>query len=83
MDHVETIKLVLTNSLNLGKRGADLQLSSSLLGALPELDSIALTTLLIELEEQFDFKIEDDEIDGQIFETLGSLADYVAQKISR
>lgn len=83
MDHVETIKLILTNSLNLGKRGADLQLSSALLGALPELDSLALTSVLIELEEQFDFKIEDDEIDGRIFETLGSLADYVAQKISR
>jgi acyl carrier protein len=83
MNHVETIKIVLTNSLNLGKRGEDLQLSSALLGALPELDSLALTTILIQLEEQFDFKIQDDEIDGHVFETLGSLANYVVQKISR
>lgn len=81
MDHVEAVKQLLTNTLNLGKRGANLEPSSLLLGALPELDSMALTRLLMQLEEHFDFTIHDDEIDGHVFETVASLAAFVEQKI--
>jgi acyl carrier protein len=33
------------------------------------------------LEERFDFTIGDDEIDGTTFSTLGSLIDFVAEKL--
>jgi acyl carrier protein len=33
------------------------------------------------LEERFDFVVNDDEIDGQTFETLGTLVDFVDRKL--
>jgi acyl carrier protein len=51
-----------------------------LLGSLPELDSMAVVSLIAALEAQFDIAIDDDEISASTFETLGSLAAFVARK---
>lgn len=75
----ETRKIV-ADTLFLGPRGAELQADSPLLGALPELDSMAVVTLLAALEEHFGFMVDDDEISASTFETLGSLAAFVAGK---
>lgn len=52
-----------------------------LFGALPELDSMAVAGLLTEMEDRFDIIIDDDDIDGDTFETFGSLADFARIKI--
>jgi acyl carrier protein len=59
---------------------AQLQMDSPLLGALPELDSMAVVSILTALEEQYGFVVEDDEIDASVFETLGALVNFVQQK---
>ena len=41
---------------------------------------MAVANLLTALEERFGFTIEDDEIDGTTFETVGSLVGYVRNK---
>ncbi|MCP5254679.1 MAG: hypothetical protein H6950_06325 [Zoogloeaceae bacterium] len=41
---------------------------------------MAVIGIINALEEQFDFIIGDDEIDGETFETVGSLVDFVRQK---
>lgn len=51
-----------------------------LFGALPELDSMAVATLLTDLEDRLDIIIEDDEIDAEIFETFGNLLAYLRVK---
>ncbi len=56
--------------------GAD----TALFGALPELDSMAVATLLTDLEDRLGILIEDDEIDAEIFETFGSLLAYLRAK---
>ena len=56
--------------------------SSALLGAVPELDSIAVTNIIAALEDRFGFVVEEDEINGATFATLGSLVDFVARKKS-
>jgi len=53
-----------------------------LLGAVPELDSMAVVNVITALEEQFGFTIADDEIGAAMFATLGSLTDFVEQKIA-
>ena len=53
-----------------------------MLGAIPELDSMAVATVLASLEEHFGVVVEDDEIDGSIFATVGSLAAFVDQKLA-
>ncbi|MDT8406180.1 MAG: acyl carrier protein [Methylococcales bacterium] len=53
-----------------------------LLGALPELDSMAVVAILTGLETLYDFTVEDDEIDASVFATYGSLQRFVTQKLS-
>ncbi len=71
----------LRSVLNLGERSTRFELSTPLLGAIPELDSMAVVSLLTSLEERFGFTIEDDEVDGKVFATVGSLVAFVDSKL--
>jgi acyl carrier protein len=71
---------LLTDTLNLGESGKHLTAESPLLGALPELDSMAVVTLIAAMEDRFGIVIDDDDISASTFETLGSLAAFVEQK---
>ena len=53
-----------------------------LLGALPELDSMAVINLINALEERFGVIVDDDEISGDTFATVGSLAGFVTNKLA-
>ena len=72
---------VLDGVLNLKGRGTAFTSGSPLLGHLPELDSMAVVSLLSELEARFGFTIEDDEVDGSTFATVGSLTQFVRFKL--
>ena len=61
---------------------AKLSHESPLLGAIPEFDSMAVVSIITALEERFGFTVEDDEIDAPVFETVGSLIDFVEQKLA-
>jgi acyl carrier protein len=76
-DHVRNI---LRDVLSLGSRADRLDGNSALLGALPELDSMAVVNVIAALEDQFGFTVEDDEINGATFATLGSLVEFVSTK---
>jgi hypothetical protein len=52
-----------------------------LLGNLPELDSLAIVELIVALQNWFGIEIKDDEIVGDIFESLGRLAAFVRGKV--
>lgn len=65
------------------ERVAALRPESPLLGALPELDSMALAGLLTELEDQLSVAIDDEDVDGSLFETYGTLLNYVTRKSAR
>lgn len=54
---------------------------TELFGALPELDSMAVAGLLTELEERLDIMIDDDEVDGELFETFGNLVAFAQRKL--
>ena len=72
---------VLDEVLDLRGRSATMARESPLLGALPELDSIAVVAVITTLEERFEFTINDDELDASSFETVGSLTDFVTTKL--
>lgn len=78
----ERVRDILTKSLGLGERGPRLQPSTALLGEIPEFDSMAVINVVSALEEQFDIMFEDDEINGEVFETVGSLSAFVEAKLS-
>lgn len=73
---------ILESVLTLKGRGATFTRHTPLLGALPELDSMAVLGIITTMEEQFGFEILDDEIDGSTFASVGSLADFVAAKMA-
>lgn len=53
---------------------------TGLFGELPELDSMAVAGLLTEMEDRLGITIDEDEIDGEIFETYGSLLKFAVAK---
>lgn len=80
---VETEVLkVLDSVMNLQGRTASYGRQTALLGAIPELDSMAVLGVITTLEERFAFTIHDDEIDSSVFATLGSLTDFVSAKLA-
>jgi acyl carrier protein len=72
---------IIDEVLSLQGRAAQFDLETPLLGALPELDSMAVVGLINLLEERFDFVVEDDEIDGATFATVGTLVEFVGGKL--
>ena len=79
MKYLEEVKTLLIDVLNLGPGGQTLEADSPLLGSLPELDSMAVVTLIGALEEHFGIMVDDDDISASTFATLGSLAAFVAE----
>lgn len=80
--HLRHVLTLLDDSLSLNGQSASFDRDTPLLGALPELDSMAVATLLTAIEETFGIAIGDDEIDGSVFATVGSLADFIEQKLA-
>ncbi|MGV8911589.1 MAG: acyl carrier protein [Rhodoglobus sp.] len=77
---LDDIRTVLIETLELSHQPADLQRDTALFGALPELDSFGVVHLVASLEEHFDITIDDDEFGADLFETVGSLTDFVDAK---
>lgn len=61
-------------------QAADFTAETGLFGHLPELDSMAVAGLLTEMEDRLDIVIEDDEVDGELLESYGSLLAFVRSK---
>ena len=82
MNISQEVLRVVDEVLSLNGRSATFTRDTPLLGAIPELDSMAVVTLITSLEEQFGLVVDDDDIDGTTFATVGSLADFVASKLA-
>jgi len=52
-----------------------------LLGAVPELDSIGIMSLLLMVESTFEVSIDDDEVEADIFLNLESLRAFAQKKV--
>jgi len=78
---LDVVREIVGDALQLGDRTADLQADTALLGNLPELDSMAVVLVITALEEHFGFIADDDEITADTFTTLGSLAEFVEEKM--
>lgn len=56
---------------------SELDAETLLLGNLPEFDSMAIVSILMQLEEQFAIQIAEDELTGDAFESVTSLLEFV------
>ena len=75
------LKSILGEILSLGDRAGRFGDQTELLGSLPELDSMAVVSVITTIEERFGVVIGDDEISAQTFATFGSLRAFVEQKL--
>ena len=78
---IERLKPLLRDTLQLGKRADGLTAASRLLGTIPEFDSMAVVTVITLIEEQFDISVADDEVSADVFESLGTLAEFIRTKV--
>jgi acyl carrier protein len=76
----DDVLAVLDDVLSLRGRAGAFRDDTPLLGNLAELDSMAVANVLTSLEERFGFTIDDDEIDGSTFESVGRLVAFVRGK---
>ena len=82
MNITSEVLSILDEVLSLQGRGANFTLETPLLGAIPELDSMAVVALITSLEERFGFVVDDDEITSSVFETVGSMVAFVETKLA-
>lgn len=76
------IRALLRDVLSLPQSQVDaFDADTPLFGALPELDSMAVAGLLTEMEDRLGILIDDEDIDGDTFETFGSLVAFARAKI--
>jgi acyl carrier protein len=75
------LRAVLVDVLGLEEdRVAGFDNETGLFGHLPELDSMAVATLLTEIEDRLNLTIEDDEVEGEMLESYGALLAFVEGK---
>ncbi len=72
---------VLDDALQLQGRSADFNADTPLLGALPELDSMAVLAVISGLEAHFGIAFRDEHLSGASFATVGSLCELVADSM--
>ena len=82
MNIAQEVLRVVDEVLSLNGRTATFTRNTPLLGAVPELDSMAVITLITSLEDQFGLVVDDDDINGATFATVGSLTDFVSAKLT-
>lgn len=79
-DTIDAVRAVLIEALELNQSPESLTADTALFGSLPELDSFGVIALVSALEERFDIRIDDDEFGAELFESVGSLTDFVDSK---
>lgn len=80
MDMNKFAKDLLRQALHLDREIASFTSTTPLLGNLAELDSIGVVNVITLIEEQLGCIIEDDEISAEVFETFGSLVNFMQSK---
>ena len=83
MNVEEEVIRTLRSVLSLQGVAAEMNAGTALLGSVAELDSMAVVSVLTSLEERFGFTIDDDEIDGRTFASVGSLTSFVRSKLGQ
>ncbi len=82
MNIEQEVLVILDDAMSLKGRGLQFSRNTVLLGALPELDSMAVLAVVSGLEARLGLTIDDGDIDGAAFATVGTLVDFAQGRIS-
>lgn len=81
MQDFERLRRVLRDTLNLGSRADHLTENSRLLGDIPELDSMAVVSVLAAIENEYGIRIAGEELSADLFSTAGTLNQFLTEKL--
>jgi acyl carrier protein len=77
----DKIRVLISDVLAISRdRVAAFSSDTPLFGELPELDSLAVASLLTEMEDRLDIYIEDEEVDADMLATFGALVAFAERK---
>ena len=79
MKHLDTVRFILGDSL--GVNTAQLRAESLLLGSVPELDSMAVISVIAAREDHFVIAVDHEDISARHFATVGSLTEFVQEML--
>lgn len=82
MDALELTRDLLRTALQLGDRADQLTADSPLMGSFPEFNSLTVVGLITGIEEQLGCEVDDSEITEDIFQTVGTLAEFIENKMA-
>lgn len=82
MDSLSIAKDLLRSALQLGSRADQLTAESPLMGAYPEFNSLTVVGIISGIEEALGCEVSDIEISEDVFQTVGSLADFIQTKMA-
>jgi acyl carrier protein len=77
---IAEVKAAVVETLGIEDRADTIDAATPLLGAMPELDSLAVLELIVELERRFGITVSDDDVSADVFATLSSLTEFVAER---
>jgi acyl carrier protein len=75
---LDEVRSLIAEVLGITDRLGSLTESTALLGSMPELDSMAVAELIAAIEDRFGFELDEEDFTADIFDTIGSLSDFVA-----
>ncbi len=81
VDIENRIKKVITKRLKLKVNMKELTKDTPLIGKGLGLDSVGALELVVGLEEEFNIMFEDSEMSIELFENIGSLTNYISEKL--
>ncbi|MDJ0909459.1 MAG: phosphopantetheine-binding protein [Woeseiaceae bacterium] len=76
------VKATVADVLQVHAQAEDWTAETPLLGSIPEFDSMAIVAVLTAFEDAYGFFVEDDEVSADTFATLGTLCQFVEQKLA-
>ena len=79
--NLDDIRQIVGNVIGDADRASQLSEHSSLLGSLPELDSMGVVNLVLGLEELYGIRVDDEELEIEMFETLNSFRAFAQKKL--
>ena len=62
---LDEVRAILIETLGIADRGDTLTADAALLGAVPELDSLAVVEVMTSIEERFGFQIDEESFSGR------------------
>ena len=81
MNLQEDIIQIVSEVLMLDGQSDSFDENTALFGAIPEFDSVAVVSLVTALEDEFGCTFDDNELNADVFATIGSLTKTVEQKL--